>query len=101
MTTIWLFVIHRGHYEPPVLLSTFNDLSGYYHCRCHSAHTEGVAPFLLHRPGNPPSLFAQFIKLSCSDTLIDNILIFVSVCVFDSIALSGIIFFIIMLCPLC
>uniref|UniRef100_A0A8D2DLP7 Olfactory receptor n=1 Tax=Sciurus vulgaris TaxID=55149 RepID=A0A8D2DLP7_SCIVU len=35
---------------------------------------------------------AQIIKLSCSDTLIDNILIYVAVCIFAGVPLSGIIF---------
>ncbi|MBZ3885150.1 Olfactory receptor 7G1 [Sciurus carolinensis] len=35
---------------------------------------------------------AQMIKLSCSDTLIDNILIYIAACIFGGLPLSGIIF---------
>ncbi|MBZ3873956.1 Olfactory receptor 7G1 [Sciurus carolinensis] len=35
---------------------------------------------------------AQMIKLSCSDTLINNILIYIAACVFSGLPLSGIIF---------
>ncbi|XP_047386322.1 olfactory receptor 7G2-like [Sciurus carolinensis] len=36
--------------------------------------------------------FAQVIKLSCSDTFTDNLIILISVCVFAGVPLSGIIF---------
>ncbi|MBZ3891414.1 Olfactory receptor 7G1 [Sciurus carolinensis] len=36
--------------------------------------------------------FAQVIKLSCSDTFTDNLIILIAVCVFAGVSLSGIIF---------
>uniref|UniRef100_I3NHJ2 Olfactory receptor n=2 Tax=Ictidomys tridecemlineatus TaxID=43179 RepID=I3NHJ2_ICTTR len=35
---------------------------------------------------------AQVIKLACSDTLVDNILIYVAICIFAGVPLSGIVF---------
>ncbi|MBZ3880485.1 Olfactory receptor 7G2 [Sciurus carolinensis] len=35
----------------------------------------------------------QFIKLTCSDTLFLNILVYISSCMFDGVSISGIIFF--------
>ncbi|MBZ3884753.1 Olfactory receptor 7G1 [Sciurus carolinensis] len=37
--------------------------------------------------------FTQFIKLTCSDTLFVNILVYISSCMFGGVSISGIIFF--------
>lgn len=77
----------HGRPEPPTLCSADYTLTVPWCCGSPASQSDGVAAGLLQGPGNPHSS-----SVNCSDTFINNFLVYFAANTFGAIPLCGIIF---------